>query len=220
MGWLRANPPRPRGAGASFTTPGLPTNGGQPQANGLCPRSYPSTTLRCHTMPNLFEFTVCEQCYAEVIRPDVSRASELARQFDPNPSLMPSGFTCQLYSDRMRRVWSEAGSTGNLEYLRQKVGPGSICYLYPKWEWKRQWRAEAQRLNFWFHTDVAYNPGARAAGQGARVADEDRAASAASQPTPCAGPDTRAPGGQLTPPCSQHCEQQYNAGRGGCRLPN
>ncbi|KAG7293711.1 hypothetical protein NEMBOFW57_003768 [Staphylotrichum longicolle] len=65
--------------------------------------------------------TVCEQCYAEVIRPDVSRASELARQFDPNPSLMPSGFTCQLYSDRMRRIWSEAGSTGNLEYLRQKV---------------------------------------------------------------------------------------------------
>lgn len=128
VNWLRSNPPRPRGGGASFSTPGHPTSGGQPQVNGLCPRNYPSATLRCHTMPALFEFTVCEQCYADVVKPDVDKAAELARQFDPNPSAMPSGFTCQLYSDRMRRVWGEAVSTGNFEYLRHKVGWALTCF--------------------------------------------------------------------------------------------
>jgi hypothetical protein len=115
VSWLHANPPQPRG--------GLPSMGGaQPQApNGLCPRDYPSTTLRCHTMQGIFDFTVCEQCYAEIIKPDADRGVDLARRVDGNASAMPSGFTCQLYSDRMRHVWNEAASTGNVEYLGQKV---------------------------------------------------------------------------------------------------
>lgn len=121
--WLRANPPRPRGGGGA----GFPSassaeamGGGQLHGNGLCPRNYPSTTLRCHTMQGLFDFTVCEQCYADVIKPDADRGVDLARRFG-DAATVGSGFTCQLYSDRMRRVWSEVASTGNMEHLRQKV---------------------------------------------------------------------------------------------------
>ena len=130
--WLRANPPRQRGGGGGGPVPGL-MSGAQPQGNGLCPRNYPSTTLRCHTMQRLFDFTVCEQCYADVIKPDANRGVDVARWFDPDPSVMPSGFTCQLYSDRMRRTWSETVSTGNLEHLRQKVG---CQHLNPVQAWK------------------------------------------------------------------------------------
>jgi hypothetical protein len=120
VNWLRANPPPPRGGGG-IAGGGFSSALARPQGNGLCPMNYPSTTLRCHAMPGLFEFTVCEQCYADVIRPDASRGVELASRFDTTPSAIPSGFTCQLYSDRMRRVWSETVATGNLEYLRQKA---------------------------------------------------------------------------------------------------
>ncbi|KAK3321929.1 hypothetical protein B0H66DRAFT_183454 [Apodospora peruviana] len=124
VSWLRQNPPRQRGGAVGH--PSSSSMGGyqqqqQPQSNGLCPRNHPSTTLRCHTMQGLFDFTVCEQCYADVIRPDTDQGVALARQFEPNPAAIPSGFTCQLYSDRMRRVWREATSTGDVQYLRQKV---------------------------------------------------------------------------------------------------
>ncbi|KAK4118069.1 hypothetical protein N657DRAFT_584309 [Parathielavia appendiculata] len=116
VNWLRANLPQPRGTGTLSSA-----GPARPQGNGLCPMNYPSTTLRCHTMPGVPEFTVCEQCYANVIRADAARGVELATRFDMSPSLTPSGVTCQLYSDRMRRVWSETVATGNLEYLRQKA---------------------------------------------------------------------------------------------------
>ncbi|KAL1836846.1 hypothetical protein VTJ49DRAFT_4596 [Mycothermus thermophilus] len=122
--WLRKNPPQPRGTFAGIAAMG----GGMgnalfqpPPPNGLCPKNWPSTSLRCHTMQGVWEFTVCEQCYAEVIRPDAERGGMLARYFDGNAAVVHSGFTCQLYSDRMRRVWSEAAASGNVEYLQQKV---------------------------------------------------------------------------------------------------
>ena len=122
INWLRANPPPSRGAPSSGPAGGFPLSSyHQPPPNGLCPRNYPSTTLRCHTIRNLFELTVCEQCYADVIKPSANQGSQLALAFDTPPSTIPSGFTCQLYSDRMRRVWREAIATGNTEFLRQKV---------------------------------------------------------------------------------------------------
>lgn len=89
--------------------------------NSLCPRNTPSTTLKCHTMRDLFEFTVCETCYAEIIKPDADSGGILAKRVDVTPSTMSSGFTCQLYSSRMRQVWREASTSGSLDHLRQKV---------------------------------------------------------------------------------------------------
>jgi hypothetical protein len=79
-------------------------------------------------MQGLFELMVCEQCYRDVVKPDADRGAELARRFDGNASAIPSGFTCQLYSDRMRRVWAEAVSTGDFEQLRQKVCEVIPCH--------------------------------------------------------------------------------------------
>jgi len=90
----------------------------------ICPRNTVSTSQKCHTIPVLLDFTVCEQCYAAVVKPDAARGVEFARRIDPTASVLPSGFTCQLYSDRMRRVWADAASTGNFETLRQKVRDG------------------------------------------------------------------------------------------------
>lgn len=76
-------------------------------------------------MQGLFDFTVCEQCYKEVIEPEVRQGVELARRLDQAPAVVGGpGFTCQLYSERMRRVWKEAVSMGEqmgLEHLRAKV---------------------------------------------------------------------------------------------------
>jgi len=118
INWVRENP---------FPAPGAPGSGmqggiaGPRQPDGLCPRNFRSSTLRCHTMREVFDFTVCEQCYADVVKPDADRGVQLARLFDSTPSAMSAGFTCQLYSDRMRRVWSEAAVSGNIDFLRQKV---------------------------------------------------------------------------------------------------
>ncbi|KAK3384938.1 hypothetical protein B0H63DRAFT_394871 [Podospora didyma] len=121
VNWLRANPPPPRGGPSAVPVgAGGGTGGPQPPA-GLCPRNLPFTGLKCHTMQGLFDFTVCEQCFADVIKPDADKGVNLALWVNPSASVMPAGFTCQLYSERMRRVWSEAASTGNMEHLRQKV---------------------------------------------------------------------------------------------------
>ncbi|KAK1753363.1 hypothetical protein QBC47DRAFT_386216 [Echria macrotheca] len=123
LNWLRANPPPVRTgvapAPGGVAGPGVvPVSG---VAGGNCPRNMLSTTHKCYTMQGLFDFTVCEDCYGAVVKLDLDKGVELARRFDGTPSAMASGFTCQLYSDRMRRVWADAVSTGDFEYLRQKV---------------------------------------------------------------------------------------------------
>lgn len=112
VSWLRDNPPPSRGG-----SPGRPWQA----PSGPCPQNYPSSTVRCYAMRDLFDFTICEKCFAEVIKPDLERGVELARRFDSAPSIMPSGFTCQLYSARMRQVWAQAASTEDISFLGQKV---------------------------------------------------------------------------------------------------
>lgn len=161
LNWLRANLPPPRGpaAGSSAGAPGV-FGSPPPPPNGLCPRNYPSTTLRCHTMRGLFDLTVCEQCYKEVIELDVRRGVELARRLDQIPAAVGgSGFTCQLYSDRMRRVWKEAVSMGEpmgLEHLRAKVSIPPVPLL-PLIE----------------VADKTLRPGNRTKSQRARIPNED-----------------------------------------------
>jgi hypothetical protein len=122
VNWLSANPPSVPTAAQASSTNVQSTSYAQGEGGGLCPRNVPSTTLKCYAMQDLFDFTICEKCFAEVIRPDADKGVDLARRFDRRPSVLSSGFTCQLYSDRMRRVWNEAAATSNLDHLRQKVG--------------------------------------------------------------------------------------------------
>ena len=179
VGWLRENPPRPQG--------GNPLTGSASAPVGLCPRKSPSTTLSCHTMRGLFDFTVCQQCYADVIQPDLARGVELARQFDTSPAAMPSGFTCQLYSERMRRVWSEAASAGDFNHLQKKV--------------------RFARLTRWHQLTCS---GRRTAGQGERAADQDGETGAASVSPPDPGANAGTPGYQRHVPRRKPREQQYS----------
>ena len=63
-------------------------------------------------IPSLPEFTVCEECFDEVILPDLNhhhnhakeREANLAKHFHPHPQRLAKA-SCQLYGNRMRNVW-------------------------------------------------------------------------------------------------------------------
>jgi len=75
----------------------------------------------CYAMSTISEFTVCPECYRDVVAADAQRGVQLAQQFGSAPTFMSAGFTCQLYSPRMRQVWQEAAMNNDIEYLRHRV---------------------------------------------------------------------------------------------------
>ncbi|KAK4162423.1 hypothetical protein QBC43DRAFT_168859, partial [Cladorrhinum sp. PSN259] len=104
VGWLRGNMPPPV------------------ITDGECPRNYPAPVgLKCHVMPGLHEFTVCERCFKEVVSPGVKQGMGLAVQFDGTARAIGGGWTCQLYSERMRQVWQQTSSSNDINTLRMKV---------------------------------------------------------------------------------------------------
>ncbi|KAL1648076.1 hypothetical protein SLS58_002403 [Diplodia intermedia] len=82
-----------------------------------------------HTYPGLPEFTVCEECYDDVVYPDVKRGSRLADGVTRTLGFVASeaelvtgeGNSCQLYSPRMRRIWARAVQDDDAVYLARKV---------------------------------------------------------------------------------------------------
>lgn len=77
-----------------------------------------------HFMPHLPEFTVCEECYHDVVWPVISSGSDLADGFNrtlQNLPPSPMGVSCQLYSPRMREVFDEACRRGSFSMLRSSV---------------------------------------------------------------------------------------------------
>ncbi|MCJ1286398.1 hypothetical protein MMC26_005743 [Xylographa opegraphella] len=77
-----------------------------------------------HFMPHLPEFTVCEECYTEVVWPATAAGSELAGSFNRTLQVPPSnamGTSCQLYSDRMRELFDGACRRNDWAGLRSAV---------------------------------------------------------------------------------------------------
>lgn len=75
-----------------------------------------------HIIPRLPEFTACGECYEDIVWPAVLRGLPLASQFTKEPQLIEKphiGVSCQLYSSRMRKVFLEACSDDDFDYLRQ-----------------------------------------------------------------------------------------------------
>ena len=75
-----------------------------------------------HFIPALPQFTICEECFEQVVWPVADQP--VARSVNRSLQLVPcarrhSGLSCQLYSERMRRVFLEAVSHGDFEYLKQ-----------------------------------------------------------------------------------------------------
>lgn len=80
-----------------------------------------------HFIPELPEFTVCEECYDEVVYPAVKAGSLVAQSFNGALQMPPAarggvaGHSCQLYSPRMRRVWQKAVASDDFAYLVRKA---------------------------------------------------------------------------------------------------
>jgi len=77
-----------------------------------------------HFNPSMPDFTVCEDCYEEIVEPEAKKKSEVALRF--NRTVQPAygegiGTSCQLYSRRMRRVFRTAVRENDIKYLGRKA---------------------------------------------------------------------------------------------------
>ncbi|KAL2368070.1 hypothetical protein RJ035_008153 [Blastomyces gilchristii] len=83
-----------------------------------CPRDHFSAGP-WHYIPNLPEFTICEDCYDDVVY-DRSHTG-IGKMVSRTPQMVPGPrdqqYTCQLYSPRMRTVFREAVQDGDFKYL-------------------------------------------------------------------------------------------------------
>lgn len=78
-----------------------------------------------HYIPALPSFTVCEDCFEQIVEPEIRRgAADLPRRF--NRAIQPAyvegiGVSCQLYSRRMRKVFAVAVEADDFRYLARKA---------------------------------------------------------------------------------------------------
>ncbi|KAL8756218.1 MAG: hypothetical protein Q9184_004574 [Pyrenodesmia sp. 2 TL-2023] len=75
-----------------------------------------------HIIPRLPEFTACGECYEDIVWPAVLRGLPLASQFTKEPQVIEKphvGISCQLYPSKMRKVFLEACSEDDFDYLRK-----------------------------------------------------------------------------------------------------
>ncbi|KAI4193592.1 MAG: hypothetical protein LQ346_003871 [Caloplaca aetnensis] len=75
-----------------------------------------------HIMPRLPEFTACSECYEDIVWPAVLQGLPLAPQFTKEPQVIEKpqvGVSCQMYSSKMRKVFLDACSDDDFDYLRK-----------------------------------------------------------------------------------------------------
>jgi hypothetical protein len=88
-----------------------------------CLRNTPIPNRKWHVLERVPEFTVCEECFNTVVWPmieDEENGSEMPRNFYKYKQPKPVA-SCQLYSDRMRRVFLEACKYDDFEFLASCV---------------------------------------------------------------------------------------------------
>lgn len=90
-----------------------------------CPRDNMVHDGDWHFIPSLLPaFTVCEDCYDEVVLPAVETDSDVAMRFNTSPQPVPGegrlGSSCQLYSSRMRRLFQQAVKENGLKSLARQ----------------------------------------------------------------------------------------------------
>ncbi|KAF2749246.1 hypothetical protein M011DRAFT_440859 [Sporormia fimetaria CBS 119925] len=90
-----------------------------------CAQDTPFVHKPWHFISSLPDFTVCEECYDELVWPAIQQKNPIAKLFRGNTQLVPgeddTGNSCCLYSPRMRRVWERACEEADYEYLRRKA---------------------------------------------------------------------------------------------------
>ena len=87
-----------------------------------CTRDDKIRSQPWHFMPQLPEFTVCEECFEDVVWPVIKQpiAAKMNRtlQMLPGEGRHSNGVSCQLYSDSMRRVFSDAVQYNDFDLLK------------------------------------------------------------------------------------------------------
>ncbi|EFY85559.1 hypothetical protein J3458_013312 [Metarhizium acridum] len=73
-----------------------------------------------HTMQFLPQFTVCSNCFHDVVQPKLGDGNVVARNFYMKAQRLPSA-TCQLYSTRMRDIFRRSCRRNDPNYLQEKV---------------------------------------------------------------------------------------------------
>ena len=103
-----------------------------PNLNDLAQKLWHSTTgAECredspvrdgywHVMQFLPEFTVCQTCFDDVVKPKLTDGNDIARNFYTKTQRLPSA-TCQLYSERMREIFRRSCRRNDPKYLEEKV---------------------------------------------------------------------------------------------------
>ena len=90
-----------------------------------CQRDHILLDQTWYFPPCMPELTVCEECFDEVIYPNIKRGSSVAERFNkvlqPLVPDMGGKSTCQLYSPRMRRVWEKSIRNDDWDYLKRKA---------------------------------------------------------------------------------------------------
>ena len=87
-----------------------------------CPRDKMLPQKSWHVHAHMPEFTICQECYEDVIYPLARDDSAIAANFDKQPHKFPNPTVeacCQLYSRRMRKVFREACEEDDWEHLKQ-----------------------------------------------------------------------------------------------------
>lgn len=85
-----------------------------------CREDSPIPNGHWHNMQFLPDFTVCSQCFDEVVRPKLGAECLIARNFYTKTQRL-SMATCQLYSPRMRKIFRTACAQNDSKYLAEKV---------------------------------------------------------------------------------------------------
>lgn len=121
-----------------------------------------------HYIPGLPEFTVCEDCYDDVVRPMAAAQKPIARRLATPPRLLPGSgpkrcreASCQLYSPRMRVKFRDAVLDNDYRMLESAAlrrfdaeqrfnRKADELLLIPEkdrgYQWEEEWR---QNLEEW-----------------------------------------------------------------------
>lgn len=102
-----------------------------------------------HFAPDIPTFTICEDCFEELVEPQIKKNMPLARIF--NRAVQPVygegiGSSCQLYSRRMRKVFQRAILADDFAYLARKSKERREAELWLQDKYKDVMR-KAKRLS-------------------------------------------------------------------------
>lgn len=85
-----------------------------------CQRDTELADARWHVITQLPEFTVCEECFDEVVWPELDDGKAIPAMFNKKQQILPKA-SCQLYSERMRALFSKAVNGDDYKLLASKA---------------------------------------------------------------------------------------------------